>query len=84
MTPQDYQYLSDTRKKALKVINSCTTKQQARSAKNYIRLLMMQYGKRFNLSELFTLDPQIYKICKDLTWELDNKVRMKLTSLKSL
>lgn len=84
MTSQDYQYLHDTEKKALKVIDSCTTKQQARNAKNYILLLTKQYGERFNLGDLFKLDPKSYKICNDLSWKLESIARMKLASLKSL
>ena len=84
MTAQDFQYLKDTEEKALKVIGSCETKQQARNAKKYIILLMKMYGERFNLSELFKLDPKMYQLCNDINWKLDNKVRMKLASLKSL
>ena len=84
MNTQDLQYLRDTQEKALKVISSCTTKQQARSAKNYINLLLGQYGERFHLGELFKLDPQAYKLCNDISWKLDRKVRWKLASLKSI
>lgn len=84
MTAQDFQYLKDTEEKALKVIASCETKQQARNAKRYIILLMKMYGERFNLSKLFKLDPKMYRLCNDINWKLDRKVRMKLASLKSL
>lgn len=84
MNTQDLQYLRDTQEKALKVISSCTTRQQARHAKNYINLLTRQYGERFNLGELFKLDPKAYKLCNDISWKLDRKVRVKLTSLKSI
>jgi len=83
MPAQDFQYLKDTEEKALKVIASCTTKQQARHAKNYINLLLRQYGERFHLGELFKLDPKAYKLCNDISWKLDNKVRMKLASSKN-
>ena len=84
MTAQDFQYLKDTEEKALNVIASCKTKQQARNAKRYVDLLKNRYGDRFGFSALFKLDPKTYHLCNDITWKLDNKVRMKLTSLKSL
>jgi predicted TPR repeat methyltransferase len=83
MTAQDFQYLKDTEEKALKVIASCTTKQQARNAKRYVKLLQNRYGDRFNLGELFKLDYETYNLCNDVTWKLDNKVRIKLASLKN-
>lgn len=84
MTSQDFQYLKDTEQKALKVIDSCETKQQARNAKRYVRLLQNRYGDRFGFAALFKLDPKAYHLCNDVTWKLANKVRMKLASLKSL
>lgn len=84
MTAQDFQYLKDTEQKALKVIASCTTKQQARNAKRYVKLLQNRYGDRFNLGELFKLDPKMYQLCNDVTWKLNGRIRIKLDSLKSL
>jgi hypothetical protein len=81
MTAQDFQYLKDTEEKALKVISSCKTKQQTITAKRYVKLLQNRYGDRFNFAELFKLDPKMYQLCNDVTWKLDNKVRMKLASL---
>ena len=80
MTAQDFQYLKDTEQKALKVIASCETKQQARNAKRYVALLQNRYGYRFNLGELFKLDPKTYRLCNDITWKLDNKARMNVNN----
>ena len=84
MTAQDFQYLKDTEEKALKVIASCETIQQARNAKKYITLLQNRYGDRFNLGNLFKMDPKAYHLCDDVTWKLDGMIRIKLASLKSL
>lgn len=82
MASSEYQFLKDTEEKALKVITSCKTKQQARNAKRYVKLLKNRYDDRFDFSALFKLDPKTYHLCNDVTWKLDNKVRMKLASLK--
>lgn len=84
MTAQDFQYLKDTEEKALKVIASCETGKQARNAKRYVKLLQNRYGDRFNLGNLFKMDPKAYHLCNDVTWKLDRKVKWKLASLKSL
>jgi hypothetical protein len=82
MTAQDFQYLKDTEQKALKVITSCETTQQARNAKKYITLLQNRYSDRFNLSELFKLDPKMYQLCNNVSWKLDGMIRIKLISIK--